>query len=304
MTSATHPEITQQEKTLRQSDADLLEEARSSLGNPMKQQNQDSADSIAKCPFNHTTTTPAVEQPNLPFRFIPLRMGGNGGTHMHSTGSKALLEAEVTLADLEGMTELFYEKAFADATLDKFIRSHDDPHAARFAKWIHQKLTGSNIWDTDRRTRDLTPVQVAGRREIVVHDRSSAHVAAWYSPKRPPREVGRHFELDECRVWMRLHFWAMRESGIMEKSPSFADYYVRFIGHFVRVYEGSAPLFARDSLRWSKDPKKIEQYLKNGRKMKDVLGLSFGAALKQIPEDEAEDLEWPYYTTADSTLRD
>ena len=124
---------------------------------------------------------------------------------------------------------------------------------ARFAKWIHQKLTGSSVWDEDRYSRDLTPHAVAGGRTAVVHDRSSAHAAAWYSPKRPANEVGRHFKLDECRTWMRLHFLAMRESGVVEKSPSFADYYVRFIGHFVSVYEGSATKFARESFRWSAD---------------------------------------------------
>ena len=40
---------------------------------------------------------------------------------------------------------------------------------------------------------------------------------------------------------MRLHFWAMRETGIVEQSPSFAEYYVKFIAHFVSVYERSAP---------------------------------------------------------------
>jgi hypothetical protein len=290
MTSTKHPDISQQENDLRKSDPDLLDEERSSL---------DAEHSVDNPLANTTNTTTDTQKPSCPFHFVPLRMGGNGRTHMPSPASKALLESDVTLADLQDMTERFYEKAFADATIDKFIRSHDDPHGARFAKWIHQKLTGSKLWDIDRHTRDLTPVQVAGGREVVVHDRSSAHVAAWYSPKRPPRQVGRHFELDECRVWMRLHFWAMRESGIMEKSPSFADYYVRFIGHFVRVYEGSAPTFARDSLRWSANPKNIQQYFKNGRKMKDVLGLSFGAALKQIPETEAEDLDWPYLEIVD-----
>lgn len=47
----------------------------------------------------------------------------------------------------------FYEVAFEDATLDKFLRSHDDPHGDRFAKWIHQKLSGSNVWDKDRSQR-------------------------------------------------------------------------------------------------------------------------------------------------------
>merc|ERR1712083_109261 len=86
---------------------------------------------------------------------------------------------------------------------------------------------------------------------VVVNDRSSAHFAAWNSLKRSREELGRHFNLEECRIWMRLHFWAMRESGLMELSPSFCDYYVRFIGHFVKVYERKAPQFAREALRWS-----------------------------------------------------
>ena len=80
----------------------------------------------------------------------------------------------------------------------------------------------------------------------------------------------------------------------MEKSPSFADYYVRFIGHFVRVYESTAPPFARDSLRWSADPKNIEEYIRNGREMKDVLGRGFYQSAHDLPEYELDDHEWPY----------
>ena len=230
-------------------------------------------------------------------------MGGNGGTHMPSEGSRALFMndgsgngvGEVSLDDLERMTTQFYELAFQDPTIDKFIRSHDDPHGSRFAKWIHQKLTGSHVWDDDRRTRNLEPHDVAGGRTVVVHDRSSAHAAAWYSPKRPQSEVGRHFRLDECRVWMRLHFWAMRLSGIDTRSPSFADYYVRFIGHFVSVYERSATKFARESYRWSANSQNTSTYLANGRQMHDVIGKSFWQASKDLEEDELDDDDWPYF---------
>ena len=246
-----------------------------------------------------TTTTTTTTTTKKPFRFVPLTMGGNGRTHVVSKASASLIHDEVTLDDLGKMTGAFYEKAFGDATIDKFIRSHGDDHGGRFAKWIHQKLSGSTVWDQDRHERDARPVTVANGMRHVVHDRSSAHVAAWYSPKRPSSEVGRHFQLDECRVWMRLHFWAMRESGILAKSPSFANYYVRFIGHFVRVYESAAPAFARDSLRWSADPANIQAYLDNGRRMEDVLGLSLGEALSQLPPEEANDDVWPYNQTAE-----
>jgi hypothetical protein len=242
-----------------------------------------------------TNTSPSKQFIPKPYRFVPLKMGGDGGrTHIVSNESRRLIQEEVTLEDLEKMTTLFYDKAFLDPTLDQFIRNHGDPHGSRFAKWIHQKLSGSNVWDQERRTRSMKPATLADDIQIVVHDRSSAHAAAWYSPKRPSADVGRHFQLDECRVWMRLHFWALRESGIMEKSPSFADYYVRFIGHFVRVYESTAPQFARDSLRWSADPKNIERYIQNGRRMDDISKRSLKVAKLQIPYSEANDFVWPY----------
>ena len=118
------------------------------------------------------------------------------------------------------MTTHFYNTAFLE-TLDKFIGSYDDPHADRFARWTHQKLTGtgSSVWDEDeeRASRSDTPITFANGRAIVGTDRSSAHAAAWHSPKRPANEVGRHFQLDEC-------FWAMREV-IGDINPVFTEYY-------------------------------------------------------------------------------
>lgn len=274
-----------QEQQLRDSDADLQAE---------EQMNVDLYPRGKTEPESATITT--TNEVSCPYQYVPLRMGGNGGSHKPSEASRALLEYEVSFDDLKRMTHKFYELAFQDDTLDTFIRSHNDPHGDRFAKWIHQKLTGSNIWDEDRRTRDLTPHEVAGGRATVVHDRSSAHVAAWHSVKRPANQVGRHFTLEECRVWMRLHFWALRSSGLLEQSPSFADYYIRFIGHFVAVYERSATVFARESFRWSENPENTELYIANGRKMTDVLGVRFHDALKDIPDEELDqEGEWPYH---------
>ena len=241
------------------------------------------------------STSPSISSTagDHPYRFIPLRMGGNGRTHKPTAESTELIDEIGGLTTLFNMTKFFYKQAFKDATLDKFIRDHDDPHAMRFAKWIHQKLTDSTVWDNDRVSRSQSPVTVAQGHTTIVQDRSSAHAAAWYSPKRPANEVGRHFKLDECRVWMRLHFWAMRET-LGDTNPSFTDYYVRFIGHFVNVYEGSAPAFARESYRWSRSAVNIQKYIDNGRRMNDVLGLSLGQSLSQLPEDEANDEIWPY----------
>lgn len=281
--------ILEEEQELRASDPDLIEE------------------SFVEGKREPKIATPFVSESSNASDFVPLRINryGEGPRgHTPSEGTVAIMKT-IALSDLQKMTDLFYEKAFQDETLDKFIRSHDDPHGSRFAKWIHQKLSGSTVWDEDRaaRRRNNEGVTLAdGRSGYVVHDRTSAHVAAWHSPKRPRSDSGRHFKLDECRVWMRIHFWAMRESGMMEKSPAFVDYYVRFIAHFVRVYETTAPLFARESFRWSASPKSVDRYIhRDGRRMKDVIGVDFETALLQIPPSEANDIEWPYNLTPTTT---
>ena len=89
--------------------------------------------------------------------------GSNGRTHVVVTDESCSLMDEVSLVDLEQMTTKFYENVFQDATLDNFIHSHNDPHASRFTKWIHQKLSGSTVWDGDwYHHRDKTPKVVAG----------------------------------------------------------------------------------------------------------------------------------------------
>lgn len=87
---------------------------------------------------------------------------------------------------------------------------------------------------------------------------------------------------------MRLHFWACREEGMFERSPSFEVYYTKFLAHFVSVYERSAPPFARDSARWSLDPRNTEAYLANGRTMADAAELAgpHAAALARLPAAE------------------
>jgi len=119
-------------------------------------------------------------------------MGGRGGTHVVSEDFMHLM-SDITVEDIQQMTDRFYKKAFQDETLDTFLRSHTDPHGSRFAKWIHQKLSSSTIWDDDRASRNKDSVRLARGHSYVVHDRSSAHVAAWNSVKRPPKEVGRNF---------------------------------------------------------------------------------------------------------------
>ncbi|KAA0159649.1 hypothetical protein FNF31_04725 [Cafeteria roenbergensis] len=92
---------------------------------------------------------------------------------------------------------------------------------------------------------------------------------------------GDHFKLDDCRVWMRIMFLAAREHGLHDH-PAFWDWYIRFIGHFVRVYERSAPPFAAESAAWSADATAVAEYMRDGWKMRDILGLSFHEASAAI----------------------
>ena len=80
---------------------------------------------------------------------------------------------------------------------------------------------------------------------------------------------------------------------------AFAEYYVKFIAHFVSVYERTAPQFARESARWSADPTNTQRYLDGGRVMPDVK-VSAREAIAQLPPHErgytgsVRGDAWPY----------
>ena len=86
---------------------------------------------------------------------------------------------------------------------------------------------------------------------------------------------GQHFKLDDARVWMRLHFWAVRECGLgpdkQTGNPHFWDWYVQFIAHFIRVYERRAVPYAPIEAEWSADPANTAKYLTT-LFMDDVVG--------------------------------
>ena len=218
-------------------------------------------------------------------------------THVPSDGTRWVLDAVGGVPALLRMTTRFYDKVFKDPVLDKFVRSHDDPHAERLATWIAEKWGDpAKPWTTERRTRPHEAVELANGMRAVVHDRSSAHWAAWHSAKREPERVGDHFQLDESRIWMRLHFWAGREAGLIgDATPLqrvFTDLFSRLIGRFIAIYERTAPMCARESLRWSADPDNIKRYEAAGR-MDDVIGVPAHRVAAELPEDEV-DTEWPF----------
>lgn len=260
---------------------------------------------LANLSINEPREQPSASsnRPVQPFRFVPLTLNGN--SFQGSKDTAELLREAGGGDAIRHMTNLFYQKAFADPHLDQFIASHGDPHHSRLGNWIVEKMGGEgNLWTIERSTRNQDSVTLAGgRQHHVVHDRTSAHYAAWHCPKRDAHLVGEHFQLHDSRVWMRLMFWSAREAGVFDASPSFADWYIRFIAHFVRVYEREAPAFARESARWSLSQDNIAEYIRNGNAMgedvlgSDGLGVPLRQALKQLPTDERNDAQWPYHGT-------
>jgi hypothetical protein len=99
--------------------------------------------------------------------------------------------------------------------------------------------------------------------------------------------VGRYFNLQDCRIWLRLHFWSAREEGLFEpQHAGFMAYYQKFLAHFVSVYERTAPPFVRESARWSESAANTQAYLENGRRMPDHDRLSGPEAAASLPPDE------------------
>lgn len=222
---------------------------------------------------------------------VPLNVIGR--THHANADTLRLIQKVGGLPKLRQFTELFYQKCFADPHVDKFIRSHDDPHGERFASWICEKFGSGTPWTDERRNRRATRLQVGHEVVEVAYDRSSAHFAAWHSPKREPHKWGQHFKLEDARVWMRLHFWAAREVGLFDEHSEFMEYYVRFIGHFIRVYSSASPPFTRESVRWSADVSNTQRYLSAGNTMTDLLGNQLELSLMSLPVEERAS-SWPY----------
>lgn len=273
-----------------EADPDIAEE-RQTLSQALSQGPQDS---LAK---------PAVEHSPLPLQIpremVPLSV--TNGAHKANNETRRLVRT-VGLPMLRRFTTQFYKRSFADSHIDQFIREHADHHGERFALWIMEKFGEGTPWTNERKTRPQDLMKIGTHVHEVAFDRSSAHFAAWHSPKRPAHKWGEHFKPDDARVWMRLHFWAAREVGLFEPQyAEFMNYYIRFIGHFISVYSGKSPPFTRESVRWSAAPNNVEKYLASGNVMADVIGQPVEQALAALPLEERvytgsrhPDPAWPY----------
>lgn len=159
-------------------------------------------------------------------------------------------------ARLRSMATRFYNKAFKDNLLDTFIEDHADPHGERLGNWIAEKMGGEGpVWSNTRPS----------------NARGTAHRRAWHSHKRPAKQRGRRFKLADCRVWMRLMFWAARDEGL-DNHPQFWEWYVDFISDFICIYEWSAGRYGHADADWSAEEANTAAYVKAGCVMKDVLG--------------------------------
>jgi len=276
-----------------QSDPDILEEEQA-----LRVRRVSGADNVESLADAQEETV--IQAPKMQVQLVPLNVVNRA--HKANRATKALVRSIGGLPTLRKFTARFYERSFVDPHLDQFIRRHDDHHGERFALWISEKFGDGTPWTEERKTRSPDLMRVDGQTHRVAHDRSSAHVAAWHSPKRPAHKWGDHFKPDDARVWMRLHFWAARDTGLFEpQHAAFMDYYIKFIAHFISVYSSKAPPFARESARWSADQQNIERYVASGNLMSDVIDQPLQAALDDLPTEErlyagsaASRPSWPY----------
>ena len=206
-----------------------------------------------RCPFHAH---------NVPEKFqlkeeVPLNLYGR--THYTSEATAELL-ADIGGPDrIREMCTRFYAQFFEDPVLVQFIFETDgaEAHGQRLADWIIEKMD-----------ENQKPWTESGRHGM----RQPSHYRAWNNRARHPAVRGDHFKLDDARIWMRLHFWAAREAGLgPQQHPVFWNWYKKFLGHFIRVYDRGAPPYVDESAAWSANPKNIIRYIENGRRMVDVI---------------------------------
>lgn len=250
-------------------------------------------------PKGSAALVPAA-QVQAPVRFVPLNV--IDGAHKANSETRRLVQSVGGVPTLRRFTATFYKRCFADPHINQFIRRHEDAHGERFALWIAEKFGDGTPWTEERKTRARDVMKIGNQTMEVAFDRSSAHFAAWHSPKRAPHQWGQHFKPDDARVWMRLHFWAAREAGLFEPEyAAFMDYYMRFIGHFISIYSSKSPPFTRESARWSADSQNMERYVAAGNRMTDVIGVNLQNAMMALPPHERvytgsrhANPAWPY----------
>lgn len=178
-------------------------------------------------------------------------------THQISQGTEELLQSIGGGDKLRQLCTRFYVLFMLDKVLSTFITNFDGPaaHGSRLGDWMVQKMGGEG-----------EPWTASGRWNM----REPSHYRAWNSTERPVALRGRKFKLDDCRIWMRLMFWAVRMLKLHEHKPFFR-WYVQFIGHFITIYEVTAGPYAAIEAEWSAHEQNLRRYEADGRIMLDVV---------------------------------
>ena len=208
---------------------------------------------FSKCPY-HAHVIPSDYK--LTDQSIPLKI--ENSTHKVSDATAQLL-LDIGGGDrIREFCTRFYARAFVDKVLKPFFFLDDGApaHAKRLGDWIIEKMGGEG-----------SPWSESGRYGM----RQPSHYKAWNSDKRDPEVRGNHFSLTDTRVWIRLHFWAIRECGL-DKHEAFWEWYIQFIEHFIGIYERRAPLYVKRDSLWSANISNIDKYLKNDFVMLDIIG--------------------------------
>eukprot|EP00605_Chrysophyceae_sp_TOSAG23-4_P001223 GSChrysophyteH1.ASY1.ANO1.1333.1 assembled CDS len=234
----------------------------------------------AQCPFADLNQNPIEVEPGScpvhahtrPGSFsIPssetINISVRGGTHQCTEQAAALL------ADIGGSDRIreactrFYARAFLDETIKLFFFEDDGAaaHGKRLADWIIEKMD---------------PFQQPWTESGRLGQRQPSHLKAWNNSKRDAKDRGKHFDLKDTRIWMRLHFWAFRECGLLDHEP-FSRWFKQFIKHFIAVYEREAPPYVEQDAMWSKNPEHTQAY-ETEHRMADLLTNPGGRTMLEI----------------------
>ena len=265
------------------------------------------------------TPAPAVRAPLLPGLPADGWAVTRHGDVAWNDHTRVVLDSVGGAAGIAQVTARFYAKFEADAHLRQFLgglQTALPTHAHRLASYIAEMMGDpARPWSRDTRSRPKVAQRLAHGRTTVVTDRFGAHHAAWHSVDRPADAVGRRFKLDDCRVWMRLLFWAARDAGHAPETSLFFRYLLRFVGHFIAIYENTARPFVRLEARWAAEAANTDAYAAGAlarpaaagdpcagapppgtpRFMADVVGVPLAVAAASLPASErAGTDEWLY----------
>ena len=117
-------------------DADILAEA-DRLSSAMSGLTVQQGDDGAALMGGTAGAVPAVRAEAPPSLVsVPLNWRRGQGGHRPNEATRRMLAEAGGQAGLRKFTALFYQKAFADPVLDKFIREHSDPHGHRFGALV------------------------------------------------------------------------------------------------------------------------------------------------------------------------